>query len=197
MPAIQKLTRTCKKCGRVHEMEFPSSVNAASSPELKEKTADGSLFTWTCPHCGELNLVDSPFLYHDPTGKLMILLTRASVKTDELPEGYTGRLVRSAGELIEKIRIFDSGLDDIVMELCKYVTLSEMGKTLALKFFKIDGADSEMTFTYPEDGNMQMLAVGFNVYEDCAGILRRNPSIRETVRGLATVDADWISRFFA
>ena len=53
-----------------------------------------------------------------------------------------------------------------------------------------------MTFTYPEKGQMEMVAVGFNVYEDCAGILRRNPQIREGVSGLATVDQDWLSRYF-
>ena len=43
---------------------------------------------------------------------------------------------------------------------------------------------------------MELVAVGFNVYEDCAGILRRNPLIRESARGLATVDQAWLSRFF-
>ena len=43
---------------------------------------------------------------------------------------------------------------------------------------------------------MQLIAVGFNVYEDCAGILRRNPHIRESVTGLATIDQTWLGQFF-
>jgi hypothetical protein len=61
----------------------------------------------------------------------------------------------------------------------------------------VQGADSEMTFTYPENGEMQMIAVGFNVYEDCAGILTRNPSIKEAARTLCRVDSDWLSKYFA
>ena len=40
-----------------------------------------------------------------------------------------------------------------------------------------------------------MISVGFNVYEDCAGILRRNPSIKEAARGLVKVDPDWLSNY--
>lgn len=194
----------CKKCGNGNSLEFLSSVNVETSPELKEKVLDGSLFTWSCPHCGNLNLVTSPFLYHDPENHLMILLTEASVKAEGLPDGYTGRIVRSVGDLIEKIKIFDSGLDDVVIEMCKLITLQEIGKEVPLKFFRMDGADSELSFAYPEKNSetgepvMQMLAVGFNVYEDCSGIIARNPVIKESVSsGLAEVDSDWLSGFFA
>lgn len=105
--------------------------------------------------------------------------------------------MKTVGDLMEKVKIFDAGLDDIVMELCKYITLQEIKKDVALKFFSIDGADSEINFTYPENGEMQLIAVGFNVYEDCAGIVQRNPAIKESARGLATIDPDWLSNFFA
>ena len=42
---------------------------------------------------------------------------------------------------------------------------------------------------------MQLAEVGFNVYEDCRGILSRNPSVKEDP-GFALVDAAWVSRFF-
>ena len=103
--------------------------------------------------------------------------------------------MRSVGELVEKVKIFDAGLDDIVVELCKYVTLRELGRQVPLKFFRLDGADGEMTFTYPLDGEMQMLAVGLNVYEDCSGILQRNPVLREKAAGLVAVDATWLAQF--
>ena len=67
---------------------------------------------------------------------------------------------------------------------------------MQLRFVGTEGADGEMTFTYPENGQMELVAVGFNVYEDCAGILQRNPVIRESATGLASVDQAWLSRFF-
>lgn len=187
----------CLKCGNNHTVEFISSVNISNNPELKEKVKDGSLFTWQCPHCGKTNLICRPFLYHDPEEKIMLLLTDLPLRSEDLPEGYHGRLVKTVGDLMEKVKIFDAGLDDIVMELCKYITLQEIKKDVALKFFSIDGADSEINFTYPENGEMQLIAVGFNVYEDCAGIVQRNPAIKESARGLATIDPDWLSNFFA
>ena len=48
----------------------------------------------------------------------------------------------------------------------------EMGKdALELRFLRLSGSDNEIIFTYPQDGEMKMIAVGFNVYEDCCRIL--------------------------
>jgi len=190
------ITTECFKCGAQRSVEVPQSVNAAARPDLKEKVRSGELFTWECPQCGTRNLLKLPFLYHDPAERLMLVMTDAPVSAEGLPEGYTGRLVGSVGELIEKIKIFDAGLDDCIIEMCKFVTCRELGKDVALKFVGTDGADGEMTFTYPEKGQMEMLAVGFNVYEDCAGILRRNPQIRESAAGLARIDQPWLAQFF-
>ena len=187
---------TCARCGAVHTVGVPQHVDAAAEPELREKVRSGALFTSDCPSCGTPALLKFPFLYHDPSERLMIVLTDAPVNAAGLPEGYTGRLVRSVGDLMEKVKIFDAGLDDIIIEMCKFVTCQELKKEVPMKFLRTDGADGEMTFTYPEKGQMEMVAVGFNVYEDCAGILRRNPYIREAARGLVCIDRDWLARFF-
>ena len=110
-------------------------------------------------------------------------------------EGMQGRLVGDVGSLIEKVKIFEAGLDDVPMEFCKFVTRQEMGKDVDLKFLRLDGADHDIILTYPEDGAMQMLAVGFNVYEDCCAIVRRNPAVSASVQGLATVDRGWVEQF--
>ena len=186
----------CSRCGAEHRLDLPQSVNAVASPEFKEKVRSGELFTWTCPHCGTANLLTVPFLYHDPSEHLMLVLSETPLKADGVPEGYVGRQVRSVGELVEKIKIFDAGLDDLTLELCKFVTCQELKKDVPLKFVGTDGADGEMTFTYPEKGQMELVAVGFNVYEDCAGILRRNPRIRASVQGLAVIDQAWLGQYF-
>lgn len=191
-----EVSAVCSCCGAKHSADVPQSVNAATAPELKERVRSGELFTWNCPHCGAANLLKVPFLYHDPQERLMIVLTDAPVNAEGLPEGYAGRLVRSVGELIEKVKIFDAGLDDVVVELCKFVTCREIGKEVPMKFLRMEGADGEMTFTYPEQGRMELVAVGFNVYEDCAGILRRNPVIRDAARGLVCIDRAWLAQFF-
>ena len=54
-----------------------------------------------------------------------------------------------------------------------------------------------MTFTYPKGSDMEMIAVGFNVYEDCAGIVRRNPEMRRAAEGLVCIDREWLAQFVA
>lgn len=196
----------CSKCGKRSAVEVLNLINVGSNPELREKVKDGSLFVWECPHCGTMNLKQSPVLYHDPSGKLLIWLkgdsedsagVEALFESEDVLKDYSARLVGSVGELIEKVKIFDAGLDDVIVEMTKYVSMMEMeGKPEGLKFVGFSGADSEMTFTYPSKGQMEMIGVGFNVYEDCSGIVGRNPVIRDCARGLVRIDNSWISQFF-
>lgn len=190
---IRKEKVVCSKCGHIHEIDAYPSINVAEAPELKAKAMSGELFAWQCPRCGTVNLASYPVLYHDPSENLLLVLSTAPINAEACPEGYVGRQVGSVGEFIEKLKIFDAGLDDIVMEMCKFVTLQELGKDVGLKFYRIDGADSEITFTYPENGRMEMLSVGFNVYEDCASILRRNPQLKAAASGLARIDRSWLA----
>ena len=122
-------------------------------------------------------------------------------------EGYTLRRVSDAGSLIEKVNIHDAGLDDATMEICKYVTKMELAdkeqdkeKAGAIinadfKFYKMEGPDNDITLTYPSDGQICGVQIGFNVYEDCSGILKRNPASRPGA-GFAKVDAKWLATVF-
>lgn len=221
---VEKVVCTqCKNSGSVNTYQ---SINVSTNPELKDKVKDGSLFVWKCPNCGRLNLCSYKTLYHDPESKLMIWflpeeqlskeerqtigqkidsLTGDTTLDNEL-EGYTLRRVSDIGSLIEKVNIHDAGLNDVVIELCKYVTkleLAEKSKSTAkassiietpFKFFRFTGADNEIIFSFPEDGSMKCINVGFNVYEDCLGILQRNPEMVPG-KGFSEIDATWISKF--
>lgn len=187
----------CAGCGAQVTREFDGSVNVSERPELKEAISGGEYFVWECPQCGKKNLIAGPFLYTDPAVKLVVLLSGEDVASEGEIPGFTARQVRSAGELIEKIKISDAGLDDIAVEMCKYVTAQELGKDVDLKFFRIDGSDGDITLAYPQDGKMEMVQIGFNVYQDCCGILSRNPAVRESAAGLVRVDWEFISKFLA
>lgn len=194
----------CSSCGRDFPVETVNSVNTEREPEAKDKLLSGELFVRECPHCGTRNLVRFPLLYHNPEEKVMIWLSDASsdtesrmqaaVKAEEF-EGYTGRIVDTPGQMIEKVKIFDAGLDDIALEMAKFVTRQELGKDVELLFLSLDGADNELTLAYPEDGRMQMLRIGLNVYEDCAGILLRNPDIKKAASGLCRVGRSFVEGF--
>ena len=193
----------CLKCGNTQQVKTYESINTSKDPSLKEKVLDGSLFTWTCPRCGSDNLIKYPLLYHDPAQKLLLWLTDGvpevearmaeTIASEEGLQDYSARIVDTPGEMMEKIKIAEAGLDDVAMEICKYVTAQEMGKTdVDFKFFRLEGADRRILLTYPEGGEMQVVGTGFSVYEDAAGIVGRNPEL--AVHGLVRVNADWLAR---
>ena len=168
-------------------------VNVKENPELKASVINGEIFLQECPRCGRRHLVGGPLVYLDPDEMVLLMLSDKPLALADTG-GYTARLVSRVGDLIEKVKIFDAGLDDKAIELCKYVTKQDAGKPEAdLRFLRLDGADNELVFTYPAGGQMEMLAVGFNVYEDCRGILSRNPAVAERAKGLAVIDEAWVS----
>ena len=198
----------CSRCHQPTDIPVRQSINVALDPELKARVKDGSLFVWECPYCGTRNLALYETLYHDPDAKLMVWLlpgggTPPKAVEDAVKglEGYTLRLVRDAGSLIEKVNIQDAALEDTVLEMCKWVTRRELSAKnpaaiqAQLRFLRTEGADNDLVFALPLDGQMQVLNVGFNVYEDARGILSRNPSIAPAP-GFAEVDAAWIDQFF-
>ena len=198
----------CSRCGGTHSVETYPSINTALDPDLKARVRDGSLFVWECPYCGHRNLARYQTLYHDPDAKLMVWL----LPGDEMPpkaveeavkelDGYTLRRVREVGDLIEKVNIRDANLDDTVLEMCKWVTRQEMSAKnpevaqASLRFLRLEGADHDLVLALPLNGQMQLVNVGFNVYEDARGILARNPSVRPA-EGFAEVNQDWVEQFF-
>ena len=198
----------CSHCGSQTEVELRQSINTALEPQLKARVKDGSLFVWECPYCGQRNLARYQTLYHDPDGKMMVWLLPGEEQPPQAVEeavkeleGYTLRRVKDVGELIEKVNIHDAGLEDTVLEMCKWVTRRELAAknpaaaTAALKFLRMEGADNDLVLAFPLSGQMQVVNVGFNVYEDARGILLRNPAVRPAP-GFAEVDAAWIDQFF-
>jgi hypothetical protein len=64
----------------------------------------------------------------------------------------------------------------------------------AFHFYKSEGDEDQriLTFMYALDGQMLGVNIGWNVYQDCAGILERNPQIKPA-DGFSRIDADWLS----
>ena len=65
-------------------------------------------------------------------------------------------------------------------------------------FYKSEGEDDTrvLTFMYGMNGQMMGVNIGWNVYQDCAAILSRNPHIKPA-DGFAKIDAEWLSSVMA
>lgn len=192
----------CRHCDKLYEAGIYTSIDVSANPDLKEKVRDGSVFVFECPYCGTKGLYTGHMIYIDHEAKQFISL---------VPEGFPGggpvdvegryadyvtRLVRTPGELIEKLCIFDAGLDDAAIEMVKFVTAQEMGAEPAgaMHFFCLNGADNDLIFTFPSEGEMHTVSVGFSTYEDCAAVVGRNKDLLP--QGLfPEIDSAWIDSF--
>lgn len=193
-------TAVCSKCGQRHAIDIYKSINTAMDPDLKARLLSGELFLWECPDCGAANLVAYECLYHDPDERYMIWmlpsgepegLQQAAIMNQVRAMGdYRLRTVRNAGDLMEKVMIFDAGLDDRCIELVKFVAGSELQNVSNLHFYRLQ--DDVMVFSGVKDGKMDGFGFGLNVYEDCRGILARNPDIASG-EGFTRIDPDWVS----
>ena len=154
---IEKVT--CPSCHHEEDFELWDSINTALDPEMKEKVLNQSIFLYTCPSCGKTFRLDYSTLYHQMEDLIMIYLVSESEveKTYEMfyeenaladyrTEKYLNRIVTSANQLIEKIKIFDAGKDDRIIELVKLLAADSILKNNPAIDF------DELRFAVDDDG---------------------------------------------
>lgn len=128
----------CPHCGEVNTVTVWDCVTAKSDPDLKQDILKRKINIFNCPICENPSLIPSPLLYSDEDKKLMIYFSPCtaedkqrlfeqakSVTKNELKtiDGYNLRFVTSYNELMEKILVFDAGLNDKVTEFLKMMIL--------------------------------------------------------------------------
>ena len=127
----------CPRCGKAHPYEVWRSVNTVLDPKMRAAVRDLSAFLFTCPSCGERTYVDYGFLYHQMEDRLMVHYADSEERFEEACAAYAGgmvrdmrgdgylvRVVRTLSELLEKLAIFDRGLDDRAVEVYKVFILA-------------------------------------------------------------------------
>ncbi len=136
-------TITCPTCGKRSEFTIWESINTMIDPQMKAAVRDLSAFQFTCPKCGDTAQIDYGFLYHQMEDKIMIQYAPTDEYAEQfkqqisffrngnlpgimktiLTDNYLIRMVRSKNELLEKLAIFDAGLDDRIIEIYKASTI--------------------------------------------------------------------------
>lgn len=147
----------CSACGHQQSILDVRFVNAQKRPDLKKKILQGTLFPMRCKQCGAELEQAQHCVYIDPIRPLFLELCAEgdSLRLPELQESLRGihavfRLVRSAEEMQEKIRIFDSGLDDRVVEIIRMLMIAQLedqtpGLMQAKPVFMVEGGEPELS----------------------------------------------------
>ena len=142
---MTKLSTTelvCPECDSEQEFTVFDSVNVSLNPKAKERLINGELTIFTCDDCGHQIEVVYPMLYHDMDNKLMIWMDpEGQLDPNELgkkqfpfgtlllDEAYQYRIVSTREEMVEKILVYDSDLDDLPLELLKcYIRETHLSK---------------------------------------------------------------------
>lgn len=129
---------TCPYCNHHDHYSYHSSIDSSFDKEHKELLMAEDLNVVKCLKCRKELQIETELLYHDTERLLMFNYYPSEVESDRIkrfmvlksmkdPEtleaiksGYKLRYVWTKKQLIEKIRIFESGLDDRLIEPFKF-----------------------------------------------------------------------------
>lgn len=181
MSSSSTQTITCPNCQQQQSFTLWQSINVTLDPSLKERLKSGELTTFHCNHCGHAAEVVFSLLYHDMEKRWMIWLVPdgklPSGMADGLPNkrlpGYLLRLVRSRNELIEKLSVLDTGMDDRIVAAIKLMLRQRLerdrGIELPLLYFdervRQPAGSGELHFAWVGDAKVQGIAVSNEIYE--------------------------------
>lgn len=199
----------CPMCGELAKAEVYTSVNATVNRPLRERVLSGSLFDWTCPSCGYSARLNYPVLYNDMKNRFMVYLIpridRFQLCDKELEEKYSNlrniskRVAPNFNSFKEKIFIFESGLDDMAVELTKVAISQTVSK-------KLDGVSVEegylsmydretntMGFTYftGEERSPYVQTARLEIYGKSKEIVERFGAKDKKLKGFLKIDREW------
>ena len=160
---------TCNYCEKKGESHVYTVVDGDKSPTLRDMTINGMLFEYKCDNCEKITIIDFPVKYVQDNGKFIV---DYQTESDELERGIeiyndeyenlessednTIRIVTSQEELSEKVVIYNSGLDDKVIEVLKlmyevfYKEEHPEKKVTDVYFSRLSGKDSFLFFLEDE-----------------------------------------------
>lgn len=163
---------SCRRCGHSQSATLWLTINVSLDKNLKQQLLDGKLNDVTCDKCGNVSLLQYGLLYHDMDIPAAIWLVYQGDDTPELREAkkdftrmvgsnHKLRIVHSMHELIEKIYIFDAGLNDFAIQLYKsnYFESSEAGVHSPWFFAKISTDQSPQRLVFYSPSSKQFAAI--------------------------------------
>ena len=185
----------CPKCGQMSDITVWSSITVKDSPDLKSDLLQGKINIFRCASCSQTALMPTPMLYHDEEKRLMISFTpcndpvlkeqlyenvvKTSSESGELEklEGYNLRFISDFNELLEKVLIFESCLNDKAIEVIKLmIVMQEADKCeqRQCRFGKREGNELEFMVTDTVENQIYTTKVPLDSYNTIWDQLRES-----------------------
>ena len=200
---------TCPKCSKSSSAHIYISINATNDPQFREDLLSGKLLDFTCPHCGRKGRCAYPLLYNDMRRRFMIYLIpeidRFQLEDRSLEDDYRNlkgirkRITADFNSLKEKIFIFESGLDDMAVELTKYAISSMVAKKRGIQRIS-EGYLSQynretntigFTFFIGENNEPFVQSARLEIYRKSLKIVEAVCGNDKKLSGFIKIDREW------
>lgn len=199
----------CPHCKENNSVRVYTSINSTTDPQFKENLLSGKLLEFTCEECGYKGRFTYPLLYNDMDKKYMVYyipeIDRFQLEDRELEEDYrnlkgiTKRIVADFNSLKEKIFIFETGLDDMAIELTKLAVSEIVAKKNGIK--RVDEGylttynreTNTIGFTYflGEKKEAYIQTARLEIYAKCIRIVNDICQNDKKLSGFIKIDREW------
>jgi endogenous inhibitor of DNA gyrase (YacG/DUF329 family) len=186
----------CPFCDQKVSKTLYPVIDLVATPARKLGILTDSLFSATCPACGKQFEVEHETLVVDDDARFAILLAPGCLHgglpcPDDRIGPYALRLTASHDELKEKVLLFDNGLDDRTIELCKlYLSMRLQDDETTLLFTEHRASEGTLAFSvFDREGTQQAgIACDDSLY---ARLYPKATAFLLPERTFCRVDARW------
>jgi len=176
---MKETTITCPACGTVGTRSAVPVVDIAKDPDILDRLLTGAFFEWTCPGCARRFFANDVLLcLHSEHGYGVYLVPGCKDAVIPVPTIYRSRcrgklrVTASFVHFAEKLRIFEEGLDDRVIEAMKAVYAAASGQcgqgTVCQMYFEAEELDGHLTFAVLREHDETSVGIPREAYERTA-----------------------------
>ena len=206
---IIKKRIVCPKCNETTEAFLYTSINVTINRELREQAMNESLFRWTCSNCGHVARLTYPVLYNDMKNRFMIYLIprieHFQLADKSLEEHFKTlkhidkRIVPDCNKFKEKIFIFESGLDDMAVELTKLAISQIVAKKHGLKvvtegylsMYNSENNTMGFTFFLGKEKEPYVQSARLEIYGKSVSVVNQLAVKDKKLKGFIRIDREW------
>ncbi len=199
----------CPNCSEITNAHLYISINATNDPQFREELLSENLLKWKCENCGYEGRFTYPLLYNDMKRRFMIYLIpqidRFQLEDRELEDDYrnlkgiTKRITPDFNSFKEKVFIFESGLDDMAVELTKLAISQTVAKKYGidkveegyLSMYNRETNTMGFTFFVGENHEPYVQSARLEVYARSAQIVSEVGHHDKKISGFIKIDREW------
>ena len=197
----------CPMCRVRSTVNIPISVNTVSDPDVRGKIMD-EFFLWKCKQCGMNSKMLHPLLYSDVERKFMVYfipkVERSLICDEHLEKEFADladvkkRVVPSINSMKEKIVLFESGYNDMAVELAKLAVSEVVSKSTGQTVYdgfctEINKNQNQITFQFFLGANHRSYihTTRYDVYKRSLSIVNECFKDVESRPGFLNINQSW------